>query len=100
MVRIRAVYETDFEKSTLDSPRCAAGIPMVWVAFDPSWERRTKWRVRWALSHMRWREPKDVVLVGTFRTDGSHAHMDMRPFEFNVLVVEAIRPLGSFRELP
>jgi len=85
VVRVRAIYQTDFEKSALDSPKCTIGIPMLWVEFDKSWETRTKLRFRWALHHGRWGEAKDVVFVGVFRVGGSHGHMGMYPSNWTSL---------------
>ena len=31
MVRIRALYQTDFEQSALTAPSCATSIPLTWL---------------------------------------------------------------------
>ena len=100
LIRVRALYETDFERSALTAPSCATPIPMTWVDFDKNWEHRTRWRVRRAISGQPWRLQTDVVFIGIFRSDGHFGHMDAYPFLFEVYKVEAIRPTGSFRPLP
>jgi hypothetical protein len=100
MVRVRALYETDFELAAISAPPCSTPIPMTWVEFDKDWERQTRGRVRRAIGRQRWRVQMDVVFVGTFRTGGHYGHMDMYPSLFEVYKVESIRPSGSFKPLP
>ena len=99
-VRVRALYETDFELAAITAPACFTSIPMTWVGFEKDWEHRTRWQVRRAIGGQQWRVQMDVVFVGIFRTDGHYGHMDMYPFLFDVYKVESIRPAGSFRPLP
>ena len=90
MVRVQAVYETDFEKSVINSPACPAPFPMrLWVEFDERWESRTPRKVRKKVSNLKWRVPLDVVFVGKIKTDGKYGHMDMYPIEIEVYKVEA-----------
>lgn len=100
LVRVRALYETDFELSTITAPSCSTPFPMMWVEFEKDWERRTRWLVRRAIKGQQWRVQMDVVFIGIFRTDGHFGHMDMYPFLFEVYKVESIRPSGSFRPMP
>ncbi len=100
MIRVRALYETDFELSGLTAPACPTALPMTWVNFEKSWESRTSWRVRRAIDGVKWRIQADVVLVGRFRTGGSFGHMDMYPFLLEVYRVEACKASGSFRPYP
>lgn len=99
-IRVRALYETDFERAALTAPSCYTPIPMTWVEFEESWESRTGWRHRRALSAQKWRVPMDVVFIGVFKADGHYGHMDMYPFLFEVYKVEAVRASGNFRPLP
>jgi hypothetical protein len=90
MVRVQAVYETDFEKSVITSPACPAPFPlMIWVEFDDRWESRTPRKVRKKVSNVKWRVPLDVVFVGKIKTDGEYGHMDMYHIEIEVYRVEA-----------
>lgn len=100
LIRVRALYETDFELAAITAPSCAMPIPATWVEFEQNWEHRTRWRVRRAIGGQQWRVQMDVVFIGMFRTGGQYGHMDMYPFLFEVYKVEAIRPSGSFRPLP
>jgi hypothetical protein len=99
-IRIRALYETDFERAALTGPSCDTPIPTTWVQFNERWESRTGWRVRHSLANQKWRVQMDVVFIGVFRADGHYGHMDMYPFLFEVYKVEAVRPSGNFRPLP
>lgn len=87
-VRVRAVYETDFEKSVIVSPSCSTPVPMMWVTFDEHWESRSGRQARKTVSRAKWRAPLDVVFVGRFKTDGRYGHMDMFPLEIEVYKVE------------
>ena len=100
MIRVRALYETDFEKSVITSPSCDTGLAMTWINFDRTWESRTTWRVRHTLSHQRWSVQMDVVFIGLFKGDGHYGHLDTYPFELNVYKVESVRPSGHFRPMP
>jgi hypothetical protein len=100
LVRVRALYETDFELSAISAPSCSTSIPTTWVEFEKDWEHRTRWRVRHAINGQQWCVQMDVVFVGIFKTDGHYGHMDMYPFLFDVYKVESIRPSGSFRPMP
>ena len=99
-VRVRALYETDFELAAITAPSCPTPIPMTWVEFEKDWEHRTRWQVRRAINHQQWRVQMDVVFVAKFRTDGHYGHMDMYPFLLDVYKVESIRQSGNFRPLP
>jgi hypothetical protein len=87
-IRVRAMYETDFEKSVITSPSCPTRLPMTWVAFDGQWESRTARSVRKAVSKAKWRVPLDVVFIGKFKADGRYGHMDMYPLSIEVYKVE------------
>jgi hypothetical protein len=100
MIRVRALYETDFEESALTAPSCALPFPMTWVKFDESWKSRTSWRVRHAKNNAEWGVQSDVVFIGRLRTDGHFGHLDMYPLLLEVFKVEAVKPSGSFRPLP
>jgi len=89
MVRVQAIYETDFEKSEITSPSCPMPIPMMWVTFDGRWESRTSRNVRKTVSKAKWRVPLNVVFIGKFKTDGHYGHMDMYPLSIEVYKVEA-----------
>ena len=99
LIRVRAMYETDFEVSAITSPACEMSIPMTWIEFEQDWAHRTRWREKRAISKQHWRVQMDVVFVGIFKT-GNFGHMDMYPFLLHVYKVEATRPSGSFRPLP
>jgi hypothetical protein len=103
LVRVRALYETDFEKMALTAPSCASPLPMTWVDFENGWESRTSWRLRRAMTAAgsKWNVQTDVVLVGKFRSSGaSFGHNGMYPFLLQVYKVEALKPFGNFRPLP
>lgn len=100
LIRVRVLYETDFEMAAITAPSCSTPIPATWVEFEKDWEHRTRWRIRRAIDGQQYRVQTDVVFTGIFRTDGHYGHMDMYPFLFQVYKVEAIRPSGSFRPLP
>ena len=89
MVRVQAVYETDFEKSEIASPDCPLPFPLIWVEFDDHWESRTPRKVRKTVSNAKWRMPLDVVFVGKIKTEGKYGHMDMYGLEIEVYKVEA-----------
>ena len=99
-IRVRALYETNFELAAITAPSCYTPIPMTWVEFEKGWEARTALRVRHGIAGQKWGVQMDVVLIGVFRTDGRYGHEDMYPFLFEVFKVEAVRPSGSFRSLP
>jgi hypothetical protein len=100
MIRVRALYETDFEESIITAPSCDTPFPTTWVSFDKQWESRTKRRVRHSISNLKWRVQTDVVFIGVFKADGHYGHMDMYTFSIEVYKVEAVRASGSFRPLP
>ncbi|HMD71852.1 MAG TPA: hypothetical protein VKF41_10940 [Bryobacteraceae bacterium] len=100
MIRVRALYQTDFEQSAITAPACATPLPLTWVDFEKSWESRTGWRLRHAIDNAKWRVQIDVVFLGRFKAGGSYGHMGMYPFSIEVYKVEAVRPSGSFRPLP
>jgi hypothetical protein len=102
LVRVRALYETDFEKMTLTAPACASPLPMTWVTFESAWESRTAWRLRRAMiaARSRWNVQTDVVLIGRFKSGVSFGHNGMYPFLLQVYKVEALKPSGSFSPLP
>lgn len=98
LVRVRALYETDFELSIINAPEC--WILKTWVDFDDNWEQRSSWRLRRAINGIRWRVPLDVVFVGKFESNGRYGHMDMYGHRLTVFKVEAVEQLGRFRALP
>ena len=100
MIRVRALYQTDFEESIITAPSCYTPLPMTWVSFDEQWESRSKRSIRHAISNVKWRIQTDVVFVGLFKADGHYGHMDRYPYSIEVYKVEAIRPSGSFRAMP
>ena len=99
-IRVRALYETDFERAAITAPSCDTPIPMTWVEFEKGWESRTTSGIKHAIAGQKWRIQTDVVFIGVFRTDGHYGHMDMYPFLIEVYKVEAVRPSASFRPLP
>ncbi len=99
MVRVRALWKTDFEESTLSAPSCTYPRPFIWVDFEKSWESRTSWRFRHATDRVRW-GMHDVVFVGMIRTGGHFGHQDMYSDVLQVYRVEGVRQLGSFRPFP
>ena len=103
IVRVRALYRSDFEESSLFSPDCY--VPnFVWVTFDPSHRSCTNKKVQKKLNKVKWGRDVDVVFVGRLETGGDGAggygHMDMYAMQFVVTCVEDVKPLGSFRPLP
>jgi hypothetical protein len=102
MVRVRALYETDFEESALTAPACPTRISLTWVELQEGWESRTSRRVRRAFNALakKWGRQADVVFVGTVKGDRSYGHMDMYPFCFDVYKIESARPSGSFKPFP
>src|SRR5215471_14909404 len=53
VIRVRAIYEADFEKSVITSPACPVPFPMTWVDFDNHWESRTNRSVRKTVSKLK-----------------------------------------------
>ena len=102
LVRVRALYETDFEKMALTAPACTTPLPMTWVDFERAWESRTSWRLRRAMiaARSKWNLQTDVVLIGRFKAGASFGHNGMYPFLLEVYKVEALKPSGNFRPLP
>ena len=100
MIRVLAVYETDFEKSVITSPSCPTPLAMTWVTFDSHWESQTTRSVRKTVSKVKWRVPLDVVFIGEFKTDGRYGHMDMYPFSVEVYKVEAATKSKNARTSP
>lgn len=88
IIRVEAIYETDFERSVITSPSCPTPVPMTWVTFNGQWESRTTPSVRKTVAKAKWRVPLDVVFVGKFETDGRCGHMDMYPLSLEVYKVE------------
>lgn len=77
MIRVRAMYETDFEKSVITSLSCPTPLPMTWVTFDDHWKRRTTRGLRKTVSQAKWDSPLDVVFIGKLKTGGLYGQMDM-----------------------
>jgi hypothetical protein len=50
LVRVRGLYETDFEKMALTAPSCTTPLLMTWVDFESAWEFRNSWRLRRAMT--------------------------------------------------
>jgi hypothetical protein len=102
LVRVRALYETDFEKIALTAPACTTPLPMTWVDIESAWESRTSWRLRRAMTAAgsKWNVQTDVVLVGRFKSGAWFGHNGMYPFLLQVYKVEALKPSGNFRPLP
>jgi hypothetical protein len=100
MVRVRAMYETDFEKDVITSPSCPTPLPMIWITFDDHWESRTTRGLRKTVSQAKWRVPLDVVFIGKFKTDGRYGHMDMYPLSIEVYKVEAATAPKTPEHLP
>ena len=98
-VRVRALYRTDFEESSLHSPHCYAPL-YVWVKFDTALRGCDSRGAMKRLNKQEWGTSVDVVLIGRLETDGSYGHMGMYSMQFVVTCVEAVKPLGSFRPLP
>ncbi|HEY4381819.1 MAG TPA: hypothetical protein VGN01_15830 [Acidobacteriaceae bacterium] len=100
LVRVRVLYETDFELATISAPSCSAPIPTTWIDFEKDWEHRTRRQVRHAVNGQKWHVQTDVVFVGIFRANGHYGNMEMYPFLLDVYKVESIRDTGGFRPLP
>jgi len=98
-VRVRALYRTDFEESSLHSPYCYAPW-LVWVKFDPTMRGCDNRGAMKRLNKHQWGTSVDVVFIGRLETEGSYGHMDMYPMQFAVSYVEEVKPLGSFHPLP
>jgi hypothetical protein len=98
-VRVRALYRSNFEESSLHSPQCY--LPMfVWVKFEPTLRVcDDSGAMKW-LGKKKWGTSVDVVFIGRLEADRSYGHMDMYPMQFVITCVEAVKPLGSFRPLP
>jgi hypothetical protein len=98
-VRVRALYRSDFEESSLHSPQCY--LPMfVWVKFDATLRACASRGAMKRLGKKKWGTSVDVVFIGRLEADRSYGHMDMYPMQFVVTCVEEVKPLGSFRPLP
>src|SRR5690348_6523992 len=54
VIRVEAIYETDFEKSVVTSASCPTPLPMIWVDFDDHWQSRTVRSVRKVVSNVKW----------------------------------------------
>ena len=94
IVRVQAIYETDFEKSVITSSACPLPFPMmIWVNFSDGWESRTNRKVRKAVLNAKWRVPLNVVFIGKIKTDGRYGHMDMYPLLIEVYKVDAAATL-------
>src|SRR6267142_6376065 len=100
MIRVLAVYETDFEESVITSPSCPTPIAMTWVTFDSHWESQTTRSVRKTVSKAKWRVPLDVVFIGKFKLDGRYGHLDMYPLSIAVYKVEAATKSKNARTSP
>ncbi len=74
-VRVKAMYETGFEKSVLSAPACAQSP--TWLGLSKGWEKQTDAVVRDRIKDLKWSVPLEVVAVGVFRTDGKFGHMGM-----------------------
>jgi len=98
-VRVRALYRTNFEESSLHSPHCYAPW-FVWVEFDATQRSCGNRGARKNLDKKKWGTSVDVVFIGRLEADGHYGHMDMYPMQFVVTCVEEVKPLGSFRPLP
>jgi hypothetical protein len=109
IVRVRAVYMTDFEASTIASPACdipiSSFVGQTWVDYDPIFDKLTQRKWRKKLEHMKWRTGLDSVFVGRFestRHDRIHGfgHMDMYTSHLVVMSAEQVQSLGKFSALP
>ncbi len=100
MIRVRALYEADFEKEIITAPPCDMPFLATWVEYDKRWESRSKRHVRRALSKLKWGVQADVVFVGLFKTDGHYGHMDMYHSLIEVYKVEEVRASGGFQPMP
>jgi hypothetical protein len=98
-VRVRALYRTNFEESSLHSPHCYSPW-FVWVEFDTTLRACDNRGAMKKPNKQKWGTSIDVVFIGRLETDGSYGHMDMYPMQFVVTCVEDLKPLGSFRPLP
>ncbi len=98
-VRVRALYRSDFEESSLHSPQCYLPT-FVWAKFDPTLRACDGRGALKRLGKKKWGTSVDVVFIGRLEAERSYGHMDMYPMQFVVTCVEAVKPLGSFRPLP
>jgi hypothetical protein len=101
VVRVRAIYISGFEKSSLSSPACY--VPnLTWVDFEISNTTCDSKKQLKKLKKARYGQGVDVVFVGRFENDkpGGYGHMDMYATRFVVTCVEAVKSLGSCRSMP
>src|SRR4030095_6530689 len=85
-VRVRALYRTNFEESSLYSPVCYAPM-LTWVEFNPTHRSCTTKKMQKKLDQMQWGKSVDVIFIGRFETKGQYGHMDMYPTKFVVTCV-------------
>ncbi|HET9130714.1 MAG TPA: hypothetical protein VFO86_07200, partial [Terriglobia bacterium] len=109
IVRVRGVYWTDFEESTLASPFCDApfmsSILRTWIEHAPEFDKLTDRKWRRKLHSTKWRTGLDVVFVGRFestRHDRIHGfgHLDGYSARIVVMSAELAQSLGKFSSLP
>ena len=109
VIRVRGVYITDFEASTISSPACdvpfSSFVGQTWVDFDAAFDKLTDRKLRKKLENSKWRTGLDVVFVGRFEStsrDGTRGfgHQDMYGARLVVMSVEQVQSLGKFSSLP
>ena len=102
LIRVRALYVTEFEKSSLSSPNCPVpDYPYItWVEFDKSFKDCTKKSVRKKLNKMKEGINSDVTFVGSFETEGHFGQLDMYLTQLNVTCVENVQDAKNFKPLP
>src|SRR5437588_7666904 len=98
LVRVRAIFSSNFEKSVLSAPDCPAEA--TWLHVPDSYASCTKRKVQKKFEDAPWGQGRDVVIVGRLESKGSYGHLGMYPYRFVATCVESIQPLGHFRNLP
>jgi hypothetical protein len=106
LVRVRALYWTEFESSVVWSLACdyPTLFMAIWVDYDPAFEHLTSRSVRKAREGLRWEHSADVVLVGRFeakprdgRTLRGFGHEDLYPHRIVVMSVERLQPIDGLK---
>jgi hypothetical protein len=98
VVRVRAIFSSEFEKSALSAPDCPAEA--TWLHVPDSYASCTKRKVQKKFEENVGGPGRDIVIVGRFESKGNFGHLGMYPYRFVATCVESIQPLGHFRNLP
>ena len=98
LVRVRAIFSSNFEKSVLSAPDCPAEA--TWLHVPDSYASCTKRKVQKKFEDAPWGQGRDIVIIGRLESKGNYGHLGMYPYRFVATCVENIQPLGHFRNLP